>query len=51
MERELAHGIIEKFDTNNPIKIAKNLGIMVLYENLGSIKGYFNIVRKQKLYI
>lgn len=48
MEKDLAQCILKRFGTNNPIEIAKELGIIVLYENLGSIKGYFNIVRKQK---
>ncbi len=41
--------LIKENETNNPIKIAKNLGILVLYEELGSLKGYYNTVYRHKL--
>ena len=31
-----------KYKTNNPFDIAKSLGIIVLFEELGSINGYYN---------
>jgi Zn-dependent peptidase ImmA (M78 family) len=40
--------LIKKHETRNPLKIANNLGIMVLYENLGSINGYYNTAFRQK---
>ncbi len=36
-------------ETNNPIKIAKNLGIQIIYEDLGSLNGYYNTVYRHKI--
>ncbi len=41
--------LIKQNETNNPIKIAKNLGIHILYEELGSLNGYYNTVYRHKL--
>lgn len=38
----------KKYDTNNPFKIAKELNIIILYEELGTIKGYYNSFSRQK---
>ncbi|WP_416729244.1 ImmA/IrrE family metallo-endopeptidase [Fictibacillus sp. JL2B1089] len=34
--------LIKKHQTNCPFKIAKNLGIVVLHEELGNFLGYYN---------
>ncbi|MCY7565600.1 ImmA/IrrE family metallo-endopeptidase [Bacillus safensis] len=34
--------LTEKFQTNNPFKIAKGLGIEVVYEDLGQALGYYS---------
>ncbi|WFA06292.1 ImmA/IrrE family metallo-endopeptidase [Bacillus sp. HSf4] len=34
--------ITEKFQTNNPFKIAKELGIEVVFEDLGKALGYYS---------
>ncbi|MDE1421475.1 MULTISPECIES: ImmA/IrrE family metallo-endopeptidase [Bacillus] len=34
--------ITKKFETNNPFKIAKELGIEVVYEDLGKALGYYS---------
>ncbi|MCY7774064.1 ImmA/IrrE family metallo-endopeptidase [Bacillus licheniformis] len=34
--------ITKKFETNNPFKIAKELGIEVVYEDLGRALGYYS---------
>lgn len=34
--------LIKKYDTNCPFKIAQEIGIHILYENLGSVSGYYN---------
>ncbi|QAT64677.1 ImmA/IrrE family metallo-endopeptidase [Bacillus glycinifermentans] len=34
--------ITKKFETNNPFKIAKALGIEVVYEDLGKALGYYS---------
>jgi len=45
---KLVSKIIKKHNTRNPIDICTNLGIIVLYENLGSINGYYNTAFRQK---
>jgi Zn-dependent peptidase ImmA (M78 family) len=40
--------LIEKHDTNNPFDIARGEKIIVLYENLGNINGYYNKYARQK---
>jgi len=42
--KELVDQLIKEHETRDPEIIAKNLGIQVLYEELGKINGYFNIV-------
>lgn len=42
--KELVNKLIKEHDTRDPKQIAKNLGIHILYENLGKINGYFNII-------
>lgn len=34
--------LIQKYDTNNPFDIAKHMNILVVFENLGSVNGYYN---------
>lgn len=34
--------LIKKYNTNDPFKIARSRGIEILFENLGSTRGYFN---------
>jgi Zn-dependent peptidase ImmA (M78 family) len=40
--------LIKKHQTRNPIKMAENLGILILYEELGTINGYYNTAFRQK---
>jgi Zn-dependent peptidase ImmA (M78 family) len=40
--------LVNEHMTRNPIEIAENLGIIVLYEPLGSINGYYNTAFRQK---
>lgn len=40
--------LIKKHKTNNPFEIAKGEKIIILYENLGSINGYYNKYARQK---
>lgn len=40
--------LVNKHQSRNPIEIAENLGIIVLYEPLGSINGYYNTAFRQK---
>ncbi len=41
--------LINKYKTNNPQEIAQELGIIVLFEELGDINGYYNTAFRQKL--
>ncbi len=43
-----AKKIRKKYDTSDPFELARCLGIIVLFENLGTIHGYFNTVCRQK---
>jgi Zn-dependent peptidase ImmA (M78 family) len=49
MPKQLANKLVKKFKTNNPFYIAKNLGIHVLFESLGSIYGYYNYYKRIKI--
>lgn len=42
--KELVDQLIKVHETRDPEVIAKNLGIHILYEELGKINGFFNIV-------
>lgn len=41
--------LISKYQTNNPQEIAQELGIIVLFEPLGDINGYYYTAFRQKL--
>lgn len=47
IEKEV-NKLIKKFQTRDPIKISKQKGIIVLYEDLGQIYGYYNKVNQIK---
>lgn len=40
--------LVKMHGTRDPIKIAKNMGIVVLFEDLGEIHGYYNKIRRIK---
>ena len=40
--------IRKKYDTSDPFELARCLGIVVLFEELGTINGYFNTVCRQR---
>ena len=46
--KKIVEDLKEKYDTNNPFELAKCLNIIVLYEELGEIKGYYNKYVRQK---
>lgn len=46
--RGLVEKIRKKYGTSNPYQIAKDMKILLLYEDLGSINGYYNMVYRQK---
>lgn len=41
--------LIQKYGTNDPFKIAKLSGILVVYEPLGSILGYYSKTHRSKV--
>lgn len=46
---KLAFQLIQKHGTNDPFKIAKLSGILVVYEPLGSILGYYSKTHRSKV--
>lgn len=46
--KKVISDLIKEHKTRNPFEIADNLGIIVLYEPLGSINGYYNTAFRQK---
>lgn len=46
--KEFVLNITEKHGTINPFKIAKNKGIIVLYEDLGNTLGFYNTYKRIK---
>ena len=46
--KKLVTKTIKKYKTNNPFELAEALGIEVLYENLGSINGYYTKMLRSK---
>lgn len=47
IEKEVKR-LIYKYKTRNPFDIAENENIIILYESLGSINGYYNKYARQK---
>lgn len=46
--KEVISKLVKKHMTRNPLELAESLGIIVLYEPLGSINGYYNTAFRQK---
>lgn len=46
--KKVISDLIKEHKTRNPFEIADNLGIIVLFEPLGSINGYYNTAFRQK---
>lgn len=38
----------KKYNTSDPYEIARQKGIIIIYEQLGSINGYYNMIYRQK---
>ena len=45
---ETVEKLAKKYGSRNPAVIARDLGIVVVIENLGSIRGYFNSVGRNR---
>ncbi len=44
----MVESIVEKYGTRNPIKIANDMGIQIIYEPLGMINGYFTTMCRHR---
>ena len=49
MPKQLANRLVTKYKTNNPFYIANHKGIHVIFEQLGSIYGYYNYYKRIKI--
>src|SRR5699024_2404673 len=49
MPKQTAMKMIKIFNNNDPFYIAECLGILVFYESLGSIYGYYNYYKRIKM--
>lgn len=49
MQKVTPKQLISKYKTNNPQEMAQELGIIILFEPLGEINGYYNTAFRQKL--
>lgn len=47
--KTLIDKLTRKYGTRNPIEIAKALGIIIIYEPLGSINGYYHSAYRTKI--
>lgn len=47
--KRIAEKLMRKYDTNNPFKLADELGIIVKYDDLGNTWGYFIIYKRIKI--
>ena len=41
--------LVRKFGTRNPLKICQYLGIIVLFQDLGKVKGYYEKIKGKKV--
>ncbi|MGE7114340.1 ImmA/IrrE family metallo-endopeptidase [Lysinibacillus sp. NPDC047702] len=46
---EIVLHLIKKYKTNDPFKIAKELGIIILYHELGNVYGYFRTYKRMPI--
>lgn len=48
MCKKIAEKVIKKFHTNCPFQIAREMGVVVLFEALGNKLGYFSTYKRSK---
>lgn len=46
--KAIANELCRKYETRNPFDLADSLGVIVFYEPLGEIQGFYNLCYKQK---
>lgn len=44
----VAHELIKKYDTRDPFELCKSIGIEVFYADLGSLKGMYKYLKKNR---
>ncbi|WP_304153661.1 ImmA/IrrE family metallo-endopeptidase [Megamonas hypermegale] len=49
MAKITAKYLVKKYKTRNPFELAKILGVLIIYEPLGQIKGYYNTAFRKKM--
>lgn len=49
MLKTIIQQLIKQYDTHDPFEIARQLGIIVLEEPLGSVNGYYSKTHRQKM--
>lgn len=45
---KIINKLIKKYHSSDPVSLARELGILVVYEDLGTIRGYYNKQKRQK---
>lgn len=48
-EKIAAERLIKKYQTNRPFQLAREMGVVVLFERLGNTLGYFNKYKRIKI--
>lgn len=46
--RSIAEDLCRLYDTRDPFEIARARGILIIFEPLGSIRGYYNVLLRTK---
>ncbi|EIW20754.1 MULTISPECIES: ImmA/IrrE family metallo-endopeptidase [Pelosinus] len=49
MRKKIAKKLIKKFHTNCPFQIAREMGVVILFERLKDTLGYFNTYKRIKI--
>ncbi len=44
----VAHELIKKYDTRDPFELCKAIGVEVFYADLGSLKGMYKYLKKNR---
>ena len=49
MRKKIAEKLIKKFHTNCPFQLAREMGVVILFERLGNTLGYFNKYKRIRI--
>ena len=47
--KDIVNALVKKYYTRNPFEIADHLGIMVRYDDLGELKGFYTYKRRKRI--